>query len=356
MRRLNLMLTERQCHKQMICKREFLEWMEWSSVLWKALESVIEPYYPRYRLRHPTDGLDRVLRLYFLQYGFSLGNEATKKLLDDIPVFAAFVEVDAAREWGPDASTLWRFPRLLEGQRLTEVLLDRIDIRLAEGGLLLIKWGSVVNITIFQAPRSTKNLDKTRNLQMCSAKKGNQCYFALKLPIGTNFQAGLVNILKTISAGLVDIRAGPQLLHGDERSAFADAGYQGIEKGLEGEDHGSSGFVGQHRSKIWKLQEELGASEVVETLGRLIAKVHASVEHLFHITKCRFSYRKLRCWGQAKSTLHLSTQFRLTRLLLEEWVCQGRLHFAGSTSVGGSGGQYGSRSQWKRKVSVSLVL
>lgn len=73
-----------------------------------------------------------------------------------------FVGVDLARETAPDATTLLKFRRLLETHGLTKSIFDTINGHLAAKGLLL-KEGTVVDVTLIAAPPSVKNRDKARD-------------------------------------------------------------------------------------------------------------------------------------------------------------------------------------------------
>ena len=68
----------------------------------------------------------------------------------------------------PDESTILRFRHRLEKYKLATV-----NEVLVERGLLL-KVGTVVDVTLIAAPSSTKNKDGLRDPEMHSAQKGNQ--------------------------------------------------------------------------------------------------------------------------------------------------------------------------------------
>ena len=48
--------------------------------------------------------------------------------------------------------------------------------------------------------------------------------------IGVDAESGLVHTVITTPANTADVMEAVHLLHGDERAAYADAGYQGVEK------------------------------------------------------------------------------------------------------------------------------
>jgi len=75
----------------------FLEQME-TAVPWKDLVDVVEPYYPKGggRGRRPI-GIERMLRIHFLQIWFNLSDPAVEEALYDIKAMREFVNIDLGR-------------------------------------------------------------------------------------------------------------------------------------------------------------------------------------------------------------------------------------------------------------------
>jgi hypothetical protein len=63
-------------------------------VPWSALCALIEPFYPKPGNGHPPVGVERMLRLYFLQQWFNLSDPAVKEVLYDSPAMRRFVGID----------------------------------------------------------------------------------------------------------------------------------------------------------------------------------------------------------------------------------------------------------------------
>ena len=101
---------------------------------------------------------------------------------------------------------------------------------------LLLKEGTVVDATIIAAPSSTKNQDGKRDPEMHQTKKGNQWHFGMKAHIGVDAESGLTHTVVTTPANVSDVTQAHALLHGDEKTAFGDAGYQGVEKREENQN------------------------------------------------------------------------------------------------------------------------
>ncbi|GAB6852541.1 hypothetical protein JCM10599A_63450 [Paraburkholderia kururiensis] len=62
----------------------------------------------------------------------------------------------------PDATTLMKFRRLLVEHELTRKLFDEIGVERGERGLMM-KEGTLVDATIFEAPPSMKNVERSRD-------------------------------------------------------------------------------------------------------------------------------------------------------------------------------------------------
>jgi IS5 family transposase len=132
----------------------FLATME-QIVPWSELCSVIEPHYPRPGNGRPPVGLERMLRMYFVQHWFNLADAACEDALLDSTALRRFVGIDLGRERVPDATTLLKFRRLLEKHKLGEALFAKVGEALQAHGLK-VGTGTIVDATIIGAPSSTQ--------------------------------------------------------------------------------------------------------------------------------------------------------------------------------------------------------
>ena len=128
-------------------------------VPWSALCALIEPFYPKPGNGRPPVGVERMLRIYFLQQWFNLSDPAVEEALYDSSAMRRFVDIDLGREPVPDETTVCRFRHLLEAQDLGHKLFDEVQRHLAAKGLKVAA-GTIVDATIINAPSSTKNADK----------------------------------------------------------------------------------------------------------------------------------------------------------------------------------------------------
>jgi transposase, IS5 family len=162
-------------HGRLTRKAKFLIEMN-QIVPWAELCALIEPHYPKAGNGRRPIGLERMLRLHFLQLWFNFADEACEEALYEIALFREFAMIDLGEERVPDATTLLKFRRLLETHGLGEAIFARVNALLAERGLRVCG-GTMVDATIVNAPSSTKNKDQSRDPEMHQTKKGNQWHF-----------------------------------------------------------------------------------------------------------------------------------------------------------------------------------
>jgi transposase, IS5 family len=296
-------------------REKFLTRME-ALIPWTKLLAVIEPFYPKGERGRPPVGLERMLRIYFLQQWYGLADEALEDALYDSQALQAFARIDLAADGVPDATTLLKFRRLLETHDLCQGLFSAINADLAVRGLLL-RQGTLVDATLIAAPPSTKNKERQRDPEMHQTRKGNQWYFGMKAHIGADRDSKLVHTVIVTAANVADITQTAELLHGEEKQVHADAGYLGVEKRPE--------IMALERKIDWQIACKRGAIKTmaegqekaaVKAAEKVKASVRAFVEHPFHILKNIFRHRKVRYRGLAKNGHQLYTLFGLANVLI----------------------------------------
>ncbi len=90
-------------------KERFLDDME-SIIPWAELCEAIGPYYPNPQGagRRPI-GIERMLRIHFLQHWFNLSDPAAEEALYDSRAMRNFVGIDLGEEPVPDETTISSF-------------------------------------------------------------------------------------------------------------------------------------------------------------------------------------------------------------------------------------------------------
>jgi transposase, IS5 family len=106
----------------------FLEEMD-QVVPWSALCLLVEPHYPKAVNGRRPVGIDRMLRIYFLQQWFNLSDPAVKEALYDSPLMRQFAQIDLGNEPVPDETTVCKFRHLLEEHSLGGAMLEAVNVQ-----------------------------------------------------------------------------------------------------------------------------------------------------------------------------------------------------------------------------------
>ncbi|MCD0420830.1 IS5 family transposase [Rubrivivax sp. JA1024] len=301
-------------------KREFLEEMD-RVVPWAALVEIVQPHYLRAKTGRPPFALETMLRIHYLQQWFGLSDPAMEEALHDVPLYREFARLDGATQRLPDETTILRFRHLLERHDLAADMLRLVADLLQHKGLML-RTGTVVDATLIAAPSSTKNAEGERDPEMKQTRKGNNWYFGMKAHIGVDAASGLVHTVVATPANVNDLNVAGQLLHGEERNAFGDAGYQGVHKRPEA--RGPTWNVALRPGLRRLLDARDPQDAITERIEQLKASVRAKVEHPFRVLKRQFGFTKVRYRGLAKNTAQIQTLFALANL----WMA--RRHLMGA--------------------------
>ena len=215
--------------------------------------------------------------------------------------------VDLGTAAAPDATTILRFRHLLEEHDLGAAMLDEVNHHLASKGIR-ITTGTIVDATIIHAPSSTKNSSGERDPEMHQTKKGNQWYFGLKSHIGVDSKQGVVHSVCTSAASVADSQMLSDLLHGEERKVWGDAGYQGQGEVIrEVAPHAQDMTCRRTKFKNY-VDEEAKRKNTTKS------RVRAKVEHPFRILKRIFGFDKVRYRGLKKNHTRLFAYFALVNL------------------------------------------
>jgi IS5 family transposase len=287
-------------------REEFLNVMD-VVVPWRELEALIEPFYPKAGNGRQPVGLSIMLRVYFLQQWFNLSDPGAEDALYESPVLRRFAGVDLGRASTPDETTILRFRRILEQHELCGQILDTVNHYLASKGLR-IATGTIVDATIIAAPSSTKNSKKERDPEMHQTRKGNQWYFGAKAHIGVDSKEGIVHSVCTSAASVSDVHMLPDLLHGEEKKVWGDAGYQGQTEAI----HAAAPAAQDMTSR--RAKHKGGVDEVERRKNRTKARVRSKVEWPFRILKRVFGFTKVRYRGLKKNHEWLLAAFALVNL------------------------------------------
>lgn len=290
-------------------REQFLNDMD-RVVPWGELGALIEPFYPKNDgAGRPTVGLERMLRVYFLQQWFNLSDPAVEEALYDSRAMRAFVGIDLGREGAPDETTACKFRHLLEAHSLGEHVFALVNAHLAASGLSVSR-GTIVDATIINAPSSTKNKTKTRDPEMHQTKKGNQWYFGMKAHVGVDSQTRLIHSAVATAANVHDSQILPDLLHGAETRVWGDSAYTGQTEAIRAAAPKARDFTHEKGSRGHPL------TDTQKARNKTKSKVRAKGEHPFLIIKRIFGYMKTRYRGLVKNAHRLFVTCALANLFM----------------------------------------
>ncbi len=286
----------------------FLSEME-RVVPWAKLCALIEPVYPKPGNGRPPVGLERMLRIYFLQHWFNLSDPAVEEALYDSVAMRAFVGIDLGREPAPDETTVCKFRHLLEQHGLGRQLFEQVGRHLKTQGLK-VSSGTIVDAPIISAPSSTKNQAGERDPEIHQTKKGNQWYFGMKAHVGVDSKLKLIHSVVATPANVHDSQALPHLLHGNETRVWGDSAYVGQTEVIRSVAPKASDFTQAKASRNKPL------SEAERSKNRNKSKVRAKGEHPFLVIKRIFGFAKVCYRGIAKNANRLFVACALANLFM----------------------------------------
>lgn len=291
--------------KGKVTRRErFLAEMD-AVIPWTRLLGLIAPHYPKAGNGRQPLGMEKMLRIYFLQQWFNLSDPQAEDAIYDSESMRRFARVELGDEVVPDESTILRFRHLLERHGLTQAIFDSITGLLEERRLLL-RSGTIVDATIIAAPSSTKNASATRDPEMKQTRKGKNWHFGMKLHIGAD-KRGIVHTVRATNAAVADITQLPDLLHGQEREVFGDQAYWKEDDRAFLESWGV-------RYRINRRPSRRPLSKRWRMINRARSRTRARGEHAFRIVKQLWGFVKVRYRGLAKNLARAQTMFALANL------------------------------------------
>jgi len=294
----------------------FLSEME-RVVPWADMCALIAPFYPKPGNGRPPYGLERMLRIYFLQQWFNLSDPGVEEALYDSSTMRDFAGLDLGREPAPDETTICRFRHLLEAHDLGRRLFEEVHRHLEANGLK-VSTGAIVDATIIHAPSSTKNAGQARDPDMRQTRKGNQWYFGMKAHIGVDSKTKIIHSAAATAANVADCRLLPDLLHGEETRVWGDQAYRGQREVIVEHAPRAKDFTNRRYRQNGVVDEREWAK------NRTKSKVRAKVEHAFFVIKRVFGFAKVRYRGLHKNAHRLFVACALANLFMA------RRHLMGS--------------------------
>jgi IS5 family transposase len=302
------MMTGFERYTKKTKRAAFLEEME-QVVPWRELCALIDPHYPKPGNGRPPMGVERMLRIYFVQQWFNLSDPAVEEALYDSASLRQFVGIDLGREPAPDETTVCKFRHLLEEHHLGGEMLETVNLHLEKKGVRITR-GTIVDATIIHAPSSTKNRDQQRDPEMHQTRKGKDWYFGMKAHVGVDSKHKIIHSAVVTPANVADSAVLPELLHGEETRVWGDGAYQG-----------QSEVIHRHAPRARDCTQRRcrykdGVDQVEREKNRAKSRVRSKVEHVFGVMKLKFGFTKVRYRGLKKNANRLFATCALVNLFL----------------------------------------
>lgn len=293
MKQATLAATGFEKYRKVTKREKFLQRMN-EVMPWAELVAVVEPYYPKAGNGRRPIGVERMLRIYFLQHWYNLSDPGVEEALYDSAALRAFIGIDLGREPVPDETTVCKFRHLLEEHNLGRKLFAAVNDYLGAAGYR-VSGGTIVDATVIAAPSSTKNQQGRRDPEMGSTKKGERWHFGMKLHVGVDSQNTLIHTVAATSASVHDSQKLADLLHGEETRVYGDSAYRDQGEVIAKVAPKARDFTQSrnYRNRRLNPQEALA--------NRTKARVRAKVEHVFRIIKRQFGFDRVRYRGIHKN-------------------------------------------------------
>jgi IS5 family transposase len=300
------MMTGFERYTKKTRRAQFLEEMN-QVVPWVKLCALIEPHYPKAGSGRPAVGVERMLRIYFVQQWFNLSDPAVEEALYESHSLREFVGVDLGKEPVPDETTVCKFRHLLEEHALGGEMLETVNLHLQSKGVRIAK-GTIVEATIIHAPSSTKNAQQERDPEMRQTKKGNQWYFGMKAHVGVDSKTKIIHTAVATAANVADAKVLPELLHGEETRVWGDQGYCGQRKVI----HECAPRAQDCTNRRYRYHGRINETERAKNRNK--SRIRSKVEHVFGVMKLKFGFVKVRYRGLKKNGNRLFATCALVNL------------------------------------------
>ena len=296
-----------EAYRKTTRREQFLAEMD-RVIPWRELCALVEPVYPKGEgPGRPSVGIERMLRIHFLQHWYDLSDPAVEETLYDSNAMRRFVGIDLGRERAPDETTVCKFRHLLEEHGLGKRIFEEVGRYLQKQGFKLSR-GTIVDATIISAPSSTKNKHKARDPEMHQTKKGNQWYFGMKAHIGVDAKDKLIHSVVATAANVADSTVMPQLLRGDETRVYGDKAYCGQSDTIREKCPKAKDFTQRKAHRHRPLTEQQ------EQANHTKSKTRSKVEHPFLVLKRVWGFAKVRYRGLMKNANRLYAACALANL------------------------------------------
>lgn len=270
---------------------------------WPSIERKIGPLYRSNvgELAYPPVVMFRVL---LLQGWYGLSDPEMENALDDRLSFRRFAGLSLEDEV-PDHSTLWRFRERLAQAGLDEALLAEVTGQIERAGFM-VKRGTLIDASLVSSaarrPRmsegKTSPVDKEARFGTGN-ETGKRYVFGYKMHIAADAGSGLVRKALLTPGNIQEIDMAASLVCGDERTVYADRGYDSrrLHEHLE--------WLGIGNGVMRRGGRNRPLSEDGVRRNHAISLIRRNVEKVFGTFKRHYQLGRMRYFTMARNRVRL---------------------------------------------------
>ncbi len=268
---------------------------------------IIEPYYYERGNGRPPIKLEIMLKMYLVSQWFNLSDSETEDMVNDTMSVRKYIGITGS---APDETTLCKFRGILEKNGIAEKIFKSFNAKLERENVILHE-GTIIDATIVEAPTSRKNEQHQQTPEMGATTKHGQKHYGSKAHIGIDKDSKIVHSVEVTPANVSDVAMSGEIVRGDEKVIYGDAGYVGMDKTSRvcekfQDGSGKVEWVRSNGSKpkhvvctkrkdvkfeINRKRKDVKTQEDKER-ERKKSRVRIHVEHIFAVIKERFGCRK----------------------------------------------------------------
>jgi transposase, IS5 family len=266
---------------------------------WPALEKVMSGFY----LSHTGEKAFPPLVMFkvlLLQAWHGLSDPEMEASLDDRMSFRRFAGF-SADDRVPDHATIWRFRQKLVERQLDQPLLAEVTRQLEVRGLV-IKRGTLIDASLTQsAARRPRMNEGTSSKTDPEARFGTnnergRFVFGYKMHMAMDEGSALVRAAVMTPANIQEIDLAQRLVQGDEKTLYADRGYDSKRLHDHLEAYGIGNGVMRRGAKH---------DPAIQERNNAISAIRRKIEKLFGTQKRHYGLGRMRYFTQARNAMRM---------------------------------------------------
>jgi transposase, IS5 family len=267
---------------------------------WPALEKLMSGFYqsPTGEKAFPPLVMFKVL---LLQAWHGLSDPEMEASLDDRMSFRRFAGF-SVDDRVPDHATIWRFRQKLVDRQLDQSLLAEVTRQLDTRGLV-VKRGTLIDASLTQsaARRPTMNEGKTSKkdteARFGTNNERGRFTFGYKMHMAMDEGSALVRAAVMTPANIQEIDLAQRLVQGDEKTVYADRGYDSKRLHDHLEAHGIGNGVMRRGAKT---------DPAIQEQNNAISAIRRNIEKLFGTQKRHYGLGRMRYFTQARNAMRMT--------------------------------------------------